>query len=52
VAEPAPRYNAAQPFRRSSLMPNDAVTAADKAQILAEALPYIQRFHDRTIVVK
>jgi acetylglutamate kinase len=33
-------------------MPNDAVTAADKAQILAEALPYIQRFHDRTIVVK
>jgi acetylglutamate kinase len=33
-------------------MPTDAVTAADKAQILAEALPYIQRFHDRTIVVK
>ncbi|HWD16031.1 MAG TPA: acetylglutamate kinase [Casimicrobiaceae bacterium] len=30
----------------------DAVTATDKAQILAEALPYIQRFHDRTIVVK
>ncbi|HWC47049.1 MAG TPA: acetylglutamate kinase [Casimicrobiaceae bacterium] len=33
-------------------MPIDAVTATDKAQILAEALPYIQRFHDRTIVVK
>jgi acetylglutamate kinase len=33
-------------------MPIDAVTAAVKAQILAEALPYIQRFHDRTIVVK
>jgi len=33
-------------------MPINAVTAADKAQILAEALPYIQRFHDRTIVVK
>jgi acetylglutamate kinase len=30
----------------------DAVSAAQKAQILAEALPYIRRFHDRTIVVK
>ena len=33
-------------------MPFDAVNAAVKAQILAEALPYIRRFHDRTIVVK
>ncbi|MBS0319225.1 MAG: acetylglutamate kinase [Proteobacteria bacterium] len=33
-------------------MTDDAVTAAQKAQILAEALPYIQRFHDKTIVVK
>lgn len=33
-------------------MPNDAIGAAVKAQILAEALPYIRRFHDRTIVVK
>ena len=33
-------------------MPIDAVNAAVKAQLLAEALPYIQRFHDRTIVVK
>jgi acetylglutamate kinase len=33
-------------------MPIDAVNASVKAQILAEALPYIQRFHDRTIVVK
>ncbi len=33
-------------------MPIDAVTASLKAQILAEALPYIQRFHDKTIVVK
>ena len=33
-------------------MPLDAVNAAVKAQILAEALPYIRRFHDRTIVVK
>jgi acetylglutamate kinase len=33
-------------------MPLDAVTAAQKAHILAEALPYIQRFHDKTIVVK
>src|SRR5512144_717919 len=37
---------------RSSAMPIDAVTAAVKAQILAEALPYIQRFHDKTIIVK
>ena len=33
-------------------MPIDAVNAAMKAKILAEALPYIRRFHDRTIVVK
>ncbi len=29
-----------------------ASTAAAKAQILAEALPYIQRFHGKTIVIK
>ena len=29
-----------------------AVPAANKARILAEALPYIQRFHGKTIVVK
>ena len=34
-------------------MPADAsVPALEKAQILAEALPYIRRFQDRTIVVK
>src|SRR5947199_5932575 len=33
-------------------MPIDAVNANVKAQILAEALPYIRRFHDRTIVIK
>ncbi|HMA30521.1 MAG TPA: acetylglutamate kinase [Casimicrobiaceae bacterium] len=33
-------------------MPNDPVSAAVKAQILAEALPYIRRFHDRAIVIK
>ena len=27
-------------------------TATDKARVLAEALPYIQRFHGKTIVVK
>ena len=27
-------------------------TAADKANILCEALPYIQRFYDKTIVIK
>ncbi len=29
-----------------------AHTAADKANILSEALPYIQRFYDKTIVIK
>jgi acetylglutamate kinase len=33
-------------------MPLAPITAAHKAKILAEALPYIQRFHGRTIVVK
>jgi len=32
-------------------MPN-SVAPADKARILAEALPYIRRFHGKTIVVK
>ncbi|MGH8649397.1 MAG: acetylglutamate kinase, partial [Burkholderiales bacterium] len=27
-------------------------TAADRAKILAEALPYIRRFHGKTIVIK
>jgi acetylglutamate kinase len=38
--------------RRRPPMPIDAVNAAVKAQILAEALPYIRRFHDKAIVVK
>ena len=33
-------------------MADDAVNTALKAQILAEALPYIRRFHDKTIIVK
>ena len=33
-------------------MPLTAVAAATKAQILAEALPYIRRFHGKTIVIK
>jgi len=33
-------------------MTPEAVSPAVKAQILAEALPYIQRFHDKAIVVK
>src|SRR5512141_883189 len=33
-------------------MPNEASTSPLKAQILAEALPYIQRFHDKAIVIK
>jgi acetylglutamate kinase len=33
-------------------MPLTPSTAASKAKILAEALPYIQRFHGKTIVIK
>jgi acetylglutamate kinase len=33
-------------------MPLSANDAAQKAQILAEALPYIRRFHGKTIVIK
>ncbi len=33
-------------------MPLSPSTAKDKAKILAEALPYIQRFHGKTIVIK
>jgi len=32
--------------------PFTTAAAAEKARILAEALPYIQRFHGKTIVVK
>jgi acetylglutamate kinase len=34
------------------VMAIEAASAALKAQILAEALPYIQRFHDKAIVIK
>ena len=33
-------------------MSNGQASSSLKAQILAEALPYIQKFHDKTIVVK
>jgi acetylglutamate kinase len=33
-------------------MSDSSITAAHKARVLAEALPYIKRFHGRTIVVK
>src|SRR5512142_2553834 len=33
-------------------MPNSSVESPVKARVLAEALPYIQRFHGKTIVVK
>jgi acetylglutamate kinase len=33
-------------------MTRSAANAGNKAQILAEALPYIRRFHGKTIVVK
>jgi acetylglutamate kinase len=33
-------------------MPLTAATAADRARILADALPYIRQFHDKTLVIK
>src|SRR5437762_9285789 len=33
-------------------MSNEVASSSLKAQILAEALPYIQRFHDKTIIIK
>ena len=36
----------------SATSATNATSATIKAQILAEALPYIQRFHGKTIVVK
>ena len=33
-------------------MSTSLIVAKDKAKILAEALPYIQRFHGKTIVIK
>ena len=33
-------------------MPLSPSSAKDKAKILAEALPYIRRFHGKTIVIK
>jgi acetylglutamate kinase len=39
-------------FQRFPRMPLSANNAASKAKTLAEALPYIQRFHGKTIVVK
>ena len=33
-------------------MPLSAASAFDRAQILADALPYIRQFHDKTLVIK
>jgi len=33
-------------------MPLSSATAADRARILADALPYIRQFHDKTLVIK
>ncbi len=33
-------------------MASDTLSAGNKANILAEALPYIQSFHSRTFVIK
>ncbi|MBS0313125.1 MAG: acetylglutamate kinase [Burkholderiales bacterium] len=33
-------------------MPLSAVSAIDRARVLADALPYIRQFHDKTLVIK
>jgi acetylglutamate kinase len=43
------RRNLMRPMKSASI---EAGASALKAQILAEALPYIQRFHDKAIVIK
>jgi acetylglutamate kinase len=40
------------PSHRGNSMSIEPASAVLKAQILAEALPYIQRFHDKAIVIK
>src|SRR6516225_9682353 len=46
------RVQSGNPMNRIESMPIEAGSPALKAQILAEALPYIQRFHNKAIVVK
>jgi acetylglutamate kinase len=41
-----------QPTSARAPRPTDVVSAQLKAEILSEALPYIRRFHGKTIVVK
>jgi len=36
----------------AAIMSRSSISAAQQAQILAEALPYIRRFHGKTVVVK
>ena len=40
------------PCTTTGFMPTNFIKPAQKAQILAEALPYIKRFFDKTIVIK
>jgi len=49
---PSRRIAADNNFLRRPSMALTGTTAADRAKILAEALPYIQRFHGKTIVIK
>ena len=44
--------NIARQNNRNDNMTLSPTSAAERARILTEALPYIQRFHDKTIVIK
>ena len=46
------KYNRRNPKRPMKSVSIEVGSSALKAQILAEALPYIQRFHDKAIVIK
>src|SRR3977135_2389708 len=47
-----PRSKVQSALKMRMPMSNAALTPAHKANVLAEALPYIKRFHGKTIVVK
>jgi acetylglutamate kinase len=46
------KYNRRNPKRPMKSVSIEVGSSTLKAQILAEALPYIQRFHDKAIVIK
>ncbi len=48
----SPRILTNSNFRRPAMSSNQPTPVSIKAQVLAEALPYIKRFHGKTVVIK